>query len=155
MAASSENSIRDCARRDCNLLLDQFASPELTGQRIAHYQRELQAAGHAWHPMRVAVARQFWVADNAADKEAALQRQAAANDRLLALSRGPASRPGSHILGYASREEHALIGTPDEIAGKLAALRAAGVDYVLLSGASSRANLRRFAREIMPAFAAA
>jgi alkanesulfonate monooxygenase SsuD/methylene tetrahydromethanopterin reductase-like flavin-dependent oxidoreductase (luciferase family) len=51
-----------------------------------------------------------------------------------------------------AREAHALIGTQDEIAYKVAALRAVGVDYVLLSGQGSRDNLRRFATEIMPAF---
>ena len=73
------------------------------------------------------MARNFWVASDAADKEAALRRQAQANQRLLDLSRGPASRPSSHILGYSdapgAREAHALIGTPDEIAAKLDALR--------------------------------
>jgi alkanesulfonate monooxygenase SsuD/methylene tetrahydromethanopterin reductase-like flavin-dependent oxidoreductase (luciferase family) len=156
MAASSAESIRGCARRGVNLLLDQFAAPELIGERIALYRRELEAAGHHYDPARVAVARNFWVAADAADKEAALRRQAQANDRLLALSRGPASRRSSHILGYSdapgAREAHALIGTPDEIVDKLAALRAVKVDYVLLSGQGSRDNLRRFAREVMPAF---
>ena len=155
MAASSDKSIRACAQRDCNLLLDQFASPAQTGERIARYRHELEAAGNLWHPMRVAVARQFWVASDAADREGALRRQAAANNRLLALSQGPSSRAGSHILGYSSREAHALIGTADEITKKLGALRDVGVHYVLLSGPSSPDNLRRFAREIMPAFASA
>src|SRR5690348_3498924 len=62
MAAGSARSIADCARRGCNLLLDQFASPELTGERIALYRRELEAAGGAFDPMRVAVARNVWVA---------------------------------------------------------------------------------------------
>jgi alkanesulfonate monooxygenase SsuD/methylene tetrahydromethanopterin reductase-like flavin-dependent oxidoreductase (luciferase family) len=157
LAASSADSIRACARRGFNLLLDQFASPELTGERIALYRRELATAGHFFDPMRVAVARNFWVATDATDTEAALNRQAQANQRLLALSRGPESRPNSHILGYSdapgAREAHALIGTPDEITNRLAALRAVGVGYVLLSGQGSRDNLRRFAREIMPAFA--
>ena len=156
MAASSAESISGCARRGCNLLLDQFAAPELIGERIALYRRELEAAGHLLDPMRVALARNFWVASDGADKEAALIRQVQANQRLLDLSRGPASRPSSHILGYSdtpgAREAHALIGTSDEIATKLDALRAVGVDYVLLSGQGSRDNLRRFAREIMPAF---
>jgi luciferase family oxidoreductase group 1 len=156
MAASSAESIRGCARRGVNLLLDQFAAPELIGERIALYRHESEAAGRDYDATRVAVARNFWVAADAADKTAALRRQAQANERLLALSRGPASRPSSHILGYSdepgAREAHALIGTPDEIAEKLAALRAVGVDYVLLSGQGSRDNLRRFAREIMPAF---
>jgi alkanesulfonate monooxygenase SsuD/methylene tetrahydromethanopterin reductase-like flavin-dependent oxidoreductase (luciferase family) len=156
MAASRATSIRDCAQRGCNLLLDQFASPELTGERLRLYRAALEAAGRAFDSMRVAVARNFWVATDAADKEDALRRQALANERLLALSRGPESRPQSHILGYTdrpgAREEHALIGTPDEIAAKLERLRAEGVDYVLLSGQGSRDNLRRFARDIMPAF---
>jgi alkanesulfonate monooxygenase SsuD/methylene tetrahydromethanopterin reductase-like flavin-dependent oxidoreductase (luciferase family) len=158
MAAGSERSIAECARRGCNLLLDQFASPEQTGERIAIYRSALEAAGHTYDPMRVAVARNFWVARDAADKEAAIQRQAQAHQRLLALSRGPDSRPTSHILGYSdapgAREAHSLIGTPDEIAERLAALRAQGVAYVLLSGQGSRDNLRQFARQIMPAFMA-
>jgi hypothetical protein len=36
---------------------------------------------------------------------------------------------------------------------KLEALRRVGVDYVIMSCGSSRESLRRFAREIMPAFA--
>jgi alkanesulfonate monooxygenase SsuD/methylene tetrahydromethanopterin reductase-like flavin-dependent oxidoreductase (luciferase family) len=157
MAAGSVRSIRDCARRGCNLLLDQFASPEQTGERIALYRSELEAAGHAFDPMRVGVARNFWVARDANEKAAAIARQAQAHQRLLALSRGPESRPASHILGYSeapgAREAHSLIGTPDEIADKLAALRAQGVAYVLLSGQGSRDNLRRFAQEVMPGFA--
>ena len=48
-----------------------------------------------------------------------------------------------------------LVGaaSPDQIADKLTELCNRGVDYVLLSGQGSRDNLRRFAREIMPAFA--
>jgi alkanesulfonate monooxygenase SsuD/methylene tetrahydromethanopterin reductase-like flavin-dependent oxidoreductase (luciferase family) len=156
MAASSPNSIRDCARRGFNLLLDQFASPELTGARLRMYSAELEAAGHVFDPMRVAVARNFWVAADAEESEEATRRQAAANDRLLELSRGSASRPSSHILGYSdgpgAREEHALIGTPDQISKKLEKLRSESVAYVLLSGQGSRDNLRRFARDVMPAF---
>jgi alkanesulfonate monooxygenase SsuD/methylene tetrahydromethanopterin reductase-like flavin-dependent oxidoreductase (luciferase family) len=77
--------------------------------------------------------------------------------RLLALSHGPESRPTSHILGYSdvpgAREAHSLIGTPDEIAEKLARCAPRGVACVLLSGQGSRDNLRRFAPEVMPAFA--
>ena len=52
-----------------------------------------------------------------------------------------------------SPEAVALYGTPDEIMEKLEALRAAGVAYVLGSfGGSSRENIRRFAREVVPAF---
>jgi alkanesulfonate monooxygenase SsuD/methylene tetrahydromethanopterin reductase-like flavin-dependent oxidoreductase (luciferase family) len=107
--------------------------------------------------MRVAVAHNLWVARDTADRDAAIERQAQMHQRLLALSRGRESRPTSDILGYSdapgAREAHSLIGTPDEIAEKLAALRARGVAYVPLRGQGSRDNLRRFAREVMPAFA--
>ena len=47
----------------------------------------------------------------------------------------------------------ALYGTPEAIALKLEALRAAGAAYVLLNSAGGPASLRRFAREVRPAFA--
>ncbi|MBV9862873.1 MAG: LLM class flavin-dependent oxidoreductase [Alphaproteobacteria bacterium] len=158
MAAGSPASIRNCARRGYNLLLDQFASPQQIGERIALYRAELEAGGVRYDPMRVGVARNYWVADDAAETEAALQRQAQAHDRLVALSRGAAGRPASHILAYSdapgAREQHSLIGTPDAIARKLEELRGQGVAYVLLNGqGASRPNLRRFARDLMPAFA--
>jgi alkanesulfonate monooxygenase SsuD/methylene tetrahydromethanopterin reductase-like flavin-dependent oxidoreductase (luciferase family) len=49
-------------------------------------------------------------------------------------------------------EAGALYGTPDRIAAKLEALRDVGAEYVLLYGQDGLASLRRFARELMPAF---
>ena len=105
LAAGSEASISTCARRGFNLLLDQFASPEQLGERIALYRRELEAAGHAFEPMRVAVARNIFVADDAAEQREAARRQAQIHERLLSLSRGSESRRGSHILAYADAPE--------------------------------------------------
>src|SRR6476659_5197098 len=63
---------------------------------------------------------------------------------------------GSHILAYhhvpEEAEANSLVGTPDEIMGKLEALRRAGVEYVIMSCGGSRESLRRFAHEIMPTF---
>jgi alkanesulfonate monooxygenase SsuD/methylene tetrahydromethanopterin reductase-like flavin-dependent oxidoreductase (luciferase family) len=158
MAAGSEGSIGTCARRGFNLLLDQFASPEQIGERIALYRRELEGAGHSFHSMRVAVARNVWVAKNAADQHEAMGRQQQLHQRLLSLSRGSESRPGSHILAYSdtpgAREAHSLIGPPEEIVDNLAALEARGVGYVLLFGQDSRENSRRFAEKVMPRFKA-
>ena len=158
LAASSHNSITLCARRGYNLLLDQFASPEQIGERIALYRQELEAAGHAFDPMRVAVARNCWVALDTADRDEAIGRQAQVHQRLLSLSRGAESRPGSHILAYSdaagAREAHALIGAPADIAEKVAALKAQGVAYVLLFSQGSQENLRRFAETVMPGFVA-
>jgi alkanesulfonate monooxygenase SsuD/methylene tetrahydromethanopterin reductase-like flavin-dependent oxidoreductase (luciferase family) len=155
LAAGSAASISACARRGFNLLLDQFASPQQIGERIGLYRHELEAAGHAFEPMRVAVARNIFVARDAAEKQEAVRRQAQIHERLLSLSRGSESRPGSHILGYADTPEaHSLIGTAEEVAEGLAALEDVGVAYVLLFGQGSRDNLRRFAERLMPKFGA-
>ena len=93
MAESSAGSIRFCARRGANLLLDQFAAPELIGERIALYRQALEDAGHVYDPKRVAVARNFWVAGDAADREAALRRQAQANGSSTCRAVRRAGRP--------------------------------------------------------------
>src|SRR5215468_5757411 len=117
LAAGSATSISACARRGFNLLLDQFASPEQIGERIALYRRELEAAGHTFDPMRVAVARNIFVTRDMTEKREAVRRQAQIHERLLSLSRGSESRPGSHILGYADTPgAHSLIGTAEEVA---------------------------------------
>src|SRR5262249_44776895 len=78
--------------------------------------------------------------------------------RTLSVSRAPDRPGGSHILAYAHTVEQQrnspLIGTPDEILAKLQTLSAAGVEYVMLNAAGSRASLRRFARGVMPPVAA-
>ena len=48
-------------------------------------------------------------------------------------------------------EQGALLGNPGEIIEQLHALQADGIEYVLLSG-TNREAIRRFARDIMPAF---
>ena len=105
--------------------------------------------------MRVAVARNIFVARDATEKQEAIRRQTQIHQRLLSLSRGSESRPGSHILGYADTPEaHSLIGTAGEVEAGLAALEEVGVAYVLLFGQGSRDNLRRFAERVMPRFGA-
>jgi alkanesulfonate monooxygenase SsuD/methylene tetrahydromethanopterin reductase-like flavin-dependent oxidoreductase (luciferase family) len=157
VAAASEHSIRRAAARGFNLILDQYASTAQIAERIAIYRSERTRCGLAFDPTRIAVARQLYVASNPADKEAALRRQAAYTQRTVDVSRMPGGKGGSHVLAYTEKaggtEENALYGTPDEIAVTLESLRDSGVRYVLLTVAGGAAQLRRFAREIMPAFA--
>src|SRR5215469_5028772 len=157
VAAGNPHSIKRAAKRGFNLILDQYASPATLGERTATYKAERVANGLLFDPMQVAVARQLYVANNKADKEAALVRQAEYTKRTVNVSRDPSSKTGSHVLAYADRagatEENALYGTPDEIVRMIEALREAGVSYVLLTIAGGIDQLRRFAREIMPAFA--
>jgi alkanesulfonate monooxygenase SsuD/methylene tetrahydromethanopterin reductase-like flavin-dependent oxidoreductase (luciferase family) len=160
VAAGSAASIRRAAVRGFNLILDQYAGPELIAERIALYKAERASHGLSFDPMQVAVARQLYVAKDEADRAAALQRQAAYTRRTVEVSRPPAdasgSTPGSHVLAYADRaggtEEHALFGTPDQIRAMLKSLQQAGAHYVLLTFAGGMAQLQRFGREIMPAF---
>jgi len=157
VAAGSEASIRRAAARGFNLILDQYASAQQLGERIRIYRAERQARGLAFASAQVAVARQLYIAKDADDTRAALARQAGYTQRTVDVSRAPDARRGSHVLAYADKaggtEKNALYGTPDAICAGLAALREAGVDYVLLTVQGGAEQVRRFAREIMPAFA--
>jgi alkanesulfonate monooxygenase SsuD/methylene tetrahydromethanopterin reductase-like flavin-dependent oxidoreductase (luciferase family) len=170
MAAGSPASIRRVAERGHNLILDQFAAFDVIGERIALFKAEQarvglapfapgKERGLAYNPTGIALARDMHVADSEAAKEAALERNRQFHERILSVARWPDRAGGSHILAYGHAPEAAaatsLIGTPDEIMGKLEALRRAGVEYVIVSCGGSRESLRRFAREIMPAFSQA
>src|SRR5690349_17945159 len=141
VAAGSANSIRRAAARGFNLILDQYAGPELIGERIALYKAERASHGLPFDPMQVAVARQLYVATDEADRAAALARQAAYTRRTVEVSRGPgaqfAGQSGSHVLAYADKaggtEQHALFGTPDRIGAMLESLQQAGASYLLLT----------------------
>jgi alkanesulfonate monooxygenase SsuD/methylene tetrahydromethanopterin reductase-like flavin-dependent oxidoreductase (luciferase family) len=156
VAAGNPHSIARAGERGFNLILDQYASPQILGERIAVYKAAREKAGLGFDPMQVTVARQLYVAKNEADKQEALRRQVQYTKRTIDVARDPKAKGGSHVLAYADKagatEENALYGTPDEIAAMLEALREAGVGYILLTIAGGREQLRRFAREIMPAF---
>jgi alkanesulfonate monooxygenase SsuD/methylene tetrahydromethanopterin reductase-like flavin-dependent oxidoreductase (luciferase family) len=156
VAAGSEPSIRRAAARGFNLILDQYASAQTLGERIGVYKAERDLNGLSFDSAQVVVARQLYVANDEADKQAALARQAAYTKRTVDVSRKPDGKGGSHVLAYADKaggtEENALYGTPDEIAAMLEDLQRAGVYHVLLVVSGGVAQLRRFAHEIMPAF---
>jgi alkanesulfonate monooxygenase SsuD/methylene tetrahydromethanopterin reductase-like flavin-dependent oxidoreductase (luciferase family) len=157
MAAGSLPSVRRVAARGYNLILDQFASEEQLAERIALFEAENEAHGRPAGSREVAVAREMFVAHSQAEKDAAVVRNHKARQQILGVSRAPGQERGSHILAYAHElapsDANTLIGTPDEIAARLEGLRRAGAEYLILSCHGSGEGLRRFAREIMPAFA--
>jgi len=158
MAAGNPDSIRKVARRGAKLLLDQFASTALTIERFNIYRTEVEASGRRFDPMDVGVCRAFYVAKDAADKAKAVEARLANQQRMTKLAAVPGSTVKSSMLSFDhtldAAAESAMYGTPDEIARKLDTLRAAGVAQVLLNGpAGSLTNLRRFAHEVMPAYA--
>lgn len=158
VAAGSAPSIRHAAARGFNLILDQYAGPELIAERIALYRAEREAHGLTFDPMQIAIARQLYVAEDEADKAAALRRQAAYTRRTVEVSRAPTpgDKASSHVLAYADRpggtEEHALYGRPEQICAMLEELRQAGAHYILLIFSGGEMQLGRFAREVMPSF---
>jgi len=155
--AGHPSSIERVAARGHNLLLDQFASMAETGRRLGLYRDAMIRNGFGFDPHQVGVARAFFVARDEAEKEAALDRRLAAQRRLHAISVGPDGGNDASIMAFAdtreASEESTLYGNPDQICRKIEALRAMGVEYLLLNGGgTSRENLRRFATEVMPAF---
>jgi alkanesulfonate monooxygenase SsuD/methylene tetrahydromethanopterin reductase-like flavin-dependent oxidoreductase (luciferase family) len=164
MGAGGERSIRQVAQKGYNVLLGQYAAPEDVGRAIEVFKETVESTGRRFDPMQVGVTRAFFVADNKAEKEAALERRLQNRVRLLRL----ATRPDGRVHGGPDRAtgdpqkvnvRSALYGSPDEIAQRLEVLRDLGVGYVLLNGGGSgggergRQSLRHFARDIMPLFA--
>src|SRR5262245_12374447 len=161
IAAGNPGSIRRVAELGCNLLLDQFQRPAQIKERIALYRSVLETHGRSFDPLMVAVARNVYVAEGAADREAALARQIAIHRRMVELSRRADASNRSHILQYdtkpGSTEESALYGSAEEIISRLGELHAVGVAQILINSGGDRPieSLRRFAKRVMPAMIAA
>ena len=155
--AGHPESIRRVAARGHNLLLDQFAPMDDTIARFNVYRDAMIANGFGFDASQVGVARAFFVARDEAEKEAAVDRRVAAQRRLHGISQRPDGNNTASIMAFSdtreASEESALYGNPDQICRKIEKLQAAGVEYMLLNGGgTSRENLRRFAREVMPHF---
>jgi alkanesulfonate monooxygenase SsuD/methylene tetrahydromethanopterin reductase-like flavin-dependent oxidoreductase (luciferase family) len=113
IAASKPDSIRRVAARGCKLLLDQFASTETVGERLALFRAECETRGRTFDPMDVAVARNLHVARDAVDAQTALARLARPGGARLT-ERGPDGRvAASAELDFPFEQSIArLPGTP-------------------------------------------
>jgi alkanesulfonate monooxygenase SsuD/methylene tetrahydromethanopterin reductase-like flavin-dependent oxidoreductase (luciferase family) len=158
MGAGSERSVRQVAERGYNMLLGQHDLAEDVIRHVAQFKADVTARGRLYDPMHVGVARAVHFADTDDELEAAYVRRYQGHLRINKL----AERPGDQRERFARHDETeirricdetAVFGTPDQIARKLEALQAGGVEYVIVNFGGSRDNIRRFAREIMPAFA--
>jgi alkanesulfonate monooxygenase SsuD/methylene tetrahydromethanopterin reductase-like flavin-dependent oxidoreductase (luciferase family) len=139
-------------------MLDQFASTATILERFNVFKTEVEQQGRVFDPMSVGVCRAFYVSHTQAEKEQAIENRLAATRRMTTLAQNPDGKNKSSMMTFAetreASEENALYGTPDEIAAKIQYLRRHGVEHILLNGPSgSREHLRRFANEVMPAFA--
>jgi alkanesulfonate monooxygenase SsuD/methylene tetrahydromethanopterin reductase-like flavin-dependent oxidoreductase (luciferase family) len=159
MGAGSANSVREVARRGYNMLLGQHSLAEETLEQVAQFRGEVAALGRPYNPMEVGVARAVHIAKDAADKEAAIERRYQGHMRINRLARRPEGETRARYILDDEKEarhesaESALFGTPDEIMRKLQRLQKGGVEYMIINFGGSRENIRRFARDIMPAFA--
>jgi len=149
MGAGSTNSVHEVVRRGYNMLLGQHALAEETLDQVAQFRRDVEALGPTFDPMQVGVARAVYIAQDDADKAAAFER----------LARRPDGETRDRYMLNDEKQarhesaESALFGSPDEIMRKLEKLRRGGVEYIIINFGGSREQIRRFARDIMPAFA--
>jgi alkanesulfonate monooxygenase SsuD/methylene tetrahydromethanopterin reductase-like flavin-dependent oxidoreductase (luciferase family) len=148
MGAGSPASIKKVAAQGCNMLLGQFDSLEKVAQSIALFKAEVEAQGRTFDPMSVGVARSLNIVRNRAEYEQAIETRMAGRRRTQRLAQRP-----NFTDSREAAETGTLYGTPDEVSAKLQALRDVGVEYVLLNSPGGLPSLRRFAQEVMPAFA--
>ncbi len=158
LAAGRRDSLRYAADEGYSLLLDQFATFDVTLERFAIYRDAVEASGKSFDPMNVAVARGMHIICNEKEREIAIDRRMAALDHMNQMAK---SSDASYKTSMTSdpdlrkaAEQGTLIGTPEEIIDHLEKLRDGGVEYILLAGVQmSPPQMRAFADEVMPAFA--
>ena len=160
VGAGNLDVIRTVAREGFNVLLDQLSTPEVSGQRLAAYREAVESTGRRFDPMSVGLTRGLHMALNAREREQQheLRSQFLDNVRKLTINPSAAAStlavPASPAEFRAQTEATTLIGSPEEIIGRLKVIKAQGIEYVLLMDVGgSLESLRRFAREVMPEFA--
>jgi len=153
MGAGSPESIKKVAEQGHKLLLDQYASIEEIGERIALFKSAVEKQGRTFDPMSVAVTRSINVVGTPAELQKAFETRIAARRRIDRLTLRPDGKNQKREISDEAICAGALYGTPDAIAVKLDVLREAGAEYVLLNSAGGPLSLRRFAHEVRPAFA--
>ena len=157
MGAASPASIQKVATLGFNLLLGQFASMEQIGERIALYKATVEAQGRIFDRMSVGVTRSLNITNSAADYERAIETRMTGRRRVARLAQRPDGKSFSSVRTYDDSRQAAEAGVlyspPDMAAARLQQLRDVGAEYVLLNSQGGLPSLRRFAQEILPAFA--
>ena len=148
LAAGSPDSIKRAAREGYNLLLDQLAQTDQIVQRIALFRAECEKAGRAYDANMVATARPLQMIHSEAERAQAYETRKRVIGTIGDLAR-------DKLADRVEDDTAPLLGTPAEVIARLRELEAGGATNILLVDPNaSVANLRAFAREVMPAFAA-
>ena len=149
LAAGSPDSIKRAAREGYNLLLDQLAQTDQIIQRIALFKAECDNVGRAYDANMVATARPLQMIHSEAERA-----EAYATRKRVIGTIGDLAR--DKLADRVEDDTASLLGTPTEVISRLRELEAGGATNILLVDPNaSVANLRAFAREVMPAFAPA
>src|SRR5438477_10572377 len=110
MGAASPESIKKVAALGYNLLLDQHASVEEIGERIALYRAEVEARGRTSDPISVGVTRSINVVRTAEELERALEVRIAGRRRTARLALPPDGKHPSVVRTFADTREAAEAG---------------------------------------------
>jgi dimethylsulfone monooxygenase len=135
-------------------------SPEVIAEKVADLRKRRDAAGRP--PLAFGVSGYVICRDTEAEVQAEL-------DRVLDVRSSPAAYAsyrdfveGSQLESQVSLEEYSvsnrglrsgLIGTPDQILGRLRAYEQAGVDLMLLQFSPQREEMARFGRDVISRWA--
>jgi len=154
LGAGSAASIQRAAREGYNLLLDQIAPTDLIIERVKIFRQECERVGRPYDPMMVAVTRGLQIVHNEEERKRAIVTRREVLKNIGDLARGPGAERYHNIKEEEFVLDDApLLGTPEEIIGRLKRLEAGGVHNVLFAApGASVVGLRTFAEEIMPAF---
>jgi len=148
MGAGSPRSITQVADYGFDMLLGQYDSFETIVEEVNLFKSLVEAKGEAFDPMRVGVARSVNIVDTKAEYDAAIDARMAGRRRTQNLAQRPDFEDTREIA-----ELGTIYGTPDQVAEKIQDLKDAGIEYILLNCPAGIETLRRFAKEVMPAFA--
>ncbi len=147
LAAGSEDSIRRAAREGFNLLLDQLAQVDQIIERIAIFRDECEKNGRPYNSNMVAVARALQMVHTETERQAAFETRKRVVSVISDLAKGK-------LADTVEQDTAPLLGMPEEVIARLKQLEAGGATNILLVDPNATvANLRAFAREVMPAFA--
>ena len=148
MGAGSPRSITQVADYGFDMLLGQYDSFKTIVEEVNLFKSLVEAKGETFDPMRVGVARSVNIVDTKAEYDAAIDARMAGRRRTQNLAQRSDFEDTREIA-----ELGTIYGTPDQVAEKIQDLKDAGIEYILLNCPAGIETLRRFAKEVMPAFA--
>jgi len=153
LAAGRPESIRAAARSGAHLLLDQYSPLTAALERADIFRDELTAMGVDTTTRQIALARGLFIAKDQMEKDSVIERRTKSRGLVDELAQTPKGDNSASIMQFKGPEEAidgALIGTLDEVQERLDAIRAGGIEYVLLSSAGGGIEgLRTFSREFL------